>query len=218
MALAYDNSKLADQINGSSNTTSFTVGAGSNRVLVAFYWNANGNLAGGVTYNGVAMTAVAQAGVGAVNPAIQSWFLAAPASGANNAVVTGAGSGNAALILYSYSGAYQTGPDVVVTVDSDSSHSWSYQITPLTSGSIILSAIGGASNPTLVDPTLHNLTPLLGTGSRKGDTADSAVQVGVAPFTVDGTITANAVCSISFAIADVAHVLPTVPSGLLMFM
>lgn len=77
----------------SSNTMSHTVGSGSNQALVVFAAAEDGSTfsATGVTYNGIAMTqhgseVVVASSLGSL--AISAWVLVAPATGANDVVVT----------------------------------------------------------------------------------------------------------------------------------
>jgi len=90
---------------GEAETVAFNVGAGSNRVLLVYVmWQEDGQTISGVTYNSVAMTALAakttQDGMSA-----QLWRLADPASGSNNIVVTmGAGGSDSNAQISAWSG------------------------------------------------------------------------------------------------------------------
>jgi large repetitive protein len=71
-------------------TISHTTGSGSNRCLrCGVSWNSTGGITiTGVTYNGVALTSTTQYDSPYSNFSTQQWYLAAPASGANNLVIT----------------------------------------------------------------------------------------------------------------------------------
>ena len=89
MALAVDASSSSSGTGVSSNTWAHTV-SGTNRLLVVgvgFYRNVNSFISG-ITYNGVALSAVTGAATNSANYYVDLWYLIAPATGANNIVVT----------------------------------------------------------------------------------------------------------------------------------
>lgn len=118
MAISYDNSAKGNGSFGGTTTpttASFTVGAGANRmILVAVRTNSSSATpATGVTYNGVAMALVVfmQKGVGSNFLSLSLYALYAPASGANNVMITwGASYFVYAYNVVSYSGAAQSTP------------------------------------------------------------------------------------------------------------
>jgi hypothetical protein len=94
MAIGYDNSSLGSSAAGAASLTfSHTCGSLVNGLIVvlASYYNGANSITT-ITYNGVALTAVRRdnpAGAAAT----EVWYLVAPASGANNVIIT-FGSGN----------------------------------------------------------------------------------------------------------------------------
>lgn len=107
---------------GATTGTSLTVAhtcAGTNLILfvIANSDGGAGNVTG-VTYSGVAMTKIAEVqNSGAEYNSL--WFLAGPATGTNNIVITGSVSSNLASSNSSYTGASQTGiPDSSATVSA----------------------------------------------------------------------------------------------------
>ena len=116
MAIAFDNSAQGSEAAGTSLTFAHTV-AGSNRLLWVFIFTSDlttGDKISGVTYNGVAMTRVA----GATNvdfvvgQSFYTYYLIAPATGANNVIVSATETCEIYASAQSYTGALQTGvPD-----------------------------------------------------------------------------------------------------------
>jgi hypothetical protein len=95
-------------------TLSFTVGTLTSGVLwVGAAWATTATTATGVTYNGVAMT---EASSQATNRGVTLWRLEAPASGANNIVMSGSGNfGRVCLGAISYDGANATQTPQIAT-------------------------------------------------------------------------------------------------------
>ena len=78
----------------------------------------------GVTYNGAAMTIIGTARQGATNDRyIYSWGLVAPATGANNVIITNSGTGHfIEAVAANYTGVKQTGqPDAIDLTENESS-------------------------------------------------------------------------------------------------
>lgn len=89
MAIANYNGACLGSTSGSSITTAFDVGSGSNRLLVVFVMELFGTVTG-VTYNSVAMNASVtttddQTGT------LRLFYLVGPDSGSNNVVITASG-------------------------------------------------------------------------------------------------------------------------------
>src|SRR6185312_839996 len=91
-----------------SQTSSFTVGSGANRVLWAGIESSAGDLVTSVTYAGNAMTQIAQVKDAAGGTAYP-YLAIATTSGTNNIVVTASASTNLSTAAASYTGAKQTG-------------------------------------------------------------------------------------------------------------
>lgn len=107
MAIAYDTSTQANTGAASSLTFSHTC-TGSDRVLVLdVYWSSSRTVSS-IQYAGVAMTAaVTQLDTGG-GERHGMYYLIAPATGANNVVITLSGSASIVGIASSYTGADQT--------------------------------------------------------------------------------------------------------------
>ncbi len=113
MAIAFDACTIAS---GGATTFAHTC-TGSNRIL--FFVGHDGNTSA-VTYAGVSMSVVTSlvltgSSAAAFSP-LKLWVLLAPASGANNLVLTGGGGG----VACSYTGAQQTGTISVFTTNVSS--------------------------------------------------------------------------------------------------
>lgn len=107
MAIAFD-AATGSSTTGTSLTYSHTC-SGSNRALIVHYVTDTSNdLVTGVTYNGVAMSFI-----GRVQSPSSRWtgiyYLAAPATGANNVVISASGSAYLEASSASYTGVKQTG-------------------------------------------------------------------------------------------------------------
>lgn len=100
MAIAYETSLAPATVTfpsaGGSQTVSFNAGSGANRVLIVAvaYRDRTAGLTG-VTYNGVSMTSAGAVATGGDETcALHLWYLAGPASGANDIVATMSASGS----------------------------------------------------------------------------------------------------------------------------
>lgn len=122
MAIAYDAYSGVSATTGTSLTFSHTC-TGSDRILFVMGHDQSGasSLVTGVTYNGVAMT---QIGSGVRVPGdryLTMWYLIAPATGANNVVVSASGSTGLRFSAISYTGAKQSGQPDANTTNTGSS-------------------------------------------------------------------------------------------------
>lgn len=113
MAIAYDNSTDGGQAYNSTLTFAHTC-SGANRILFVLASSQSGSTITGVTYNGIDMSLVTTAYDEAGYAVNYLYYLVAPATGANNVVVSGNTQYKWAIAA-SYTGASQTGvPDAVV--------------------------------------------------------------------------------------------------------
>lgn len=108
MAIAYDSSA---QSSASSTSVTFShTCSGADRVLlVDAYWSASATVSS-ITYNGVAMTNVVSPLDTGGGERHGMFYLIAPATGANNVVLTLSGSTQIEIASVSYTGADQTSP------------------------------------------------------------------------------------------------------------
>jgi hypothetical protein len=120
MAIAFDNATDGGNATATSLTFSHTCGSGSSRVLLVGF---NGDSIGGadditgVTYGGVSMSPLAKVTVAASGDRITYMYgLIAPATGANNVIISASSSHVLQGGASSYTGAKQTGlPDATNT-------------------------------------------------------------------------------------------------------
>ena len=112
MAIATDAFTNGGSTTGTSHTFSHTC-TGANRILFVQVEIENAtDVITGVTYNGVAMTLVQSQANTSPSEVNTLWVLVAPATGANNVVVSTSSSVSIGAIAASYTGAAQTGqPD-----------------------------------------------------------------------------------------------------------
>jgi hypothetical protein len=112
MALAFD-ATTGTTGNGSTSFSHTCTGPNLCLYLVVTGWWVDGTaLITSVTYNGVALTSVANSGVSTGQDRVQIWRLVAPATGPNTIVITwSGGSANLLFQAISYSGVHQVTPD-----------------------------------------------------------------------------------------------------------
>lgn len=153
MAIALD---LASTISAQAATTSLTFAhtcTGSDRILFVYAGNivASPNITG-VTYNGVAMTEVGHAATQS-NEFTYLWVLVAPATGANNVVITANASSKIAGGAISYTGAKQSAqPDSFNTGVGVAATTLTVSTTVVASGCWLVGA-GSTGNGTIAAGT-----------------------------------------------------------------
>ena len=108
MAIAFDASSAGTSVTSTTQTLAHTC-SGVNRILFVNTGITSADTIPGITYNGVALTKIASV----INGRYFSlWYLIAPATGANNIVVTSSVSDILRSCAVSYTGAKQSGvPD-----------------------------------------------------------------------------------------------------------
>ena len=139
-----DNSGTIAQTTGvTSITQSFTVGSGSNRALIVEVYSSANSSAGfsGVTYAGSSMTVLGTIyQMGTLHP-LTLLYLAAPASGANNLVLSGLDvSFNYQAAIVSYAGATQTTPANIVSDNTTFTTSLTLTLTTASNNSWLVGA------------------------------------------------------------------------------
>jgi len=177
MAIAFDAATDGGNATGTSHTFSHTC-TGANRALaigvVGDVTSGGNDDITGVTYNGVACAFVAKV-TSTINRFLYLYLIVAPASGANNVVISAGSSHFLAGVAASYTGVGQTGqPDASV------------------SGALTTSAITGtvttvADNCWLVGTAYHNFT-----GNPLAAGTNTVERVEDATFTFLGMYDSNA--------------------------
>ena len=121
MAIARDTSGYLN-FTATSGTLSYTC-SGSDRILLVFTNNeAGADDITGVTYNGVALTQLGTGVIRSGSVTLRTWYLIAPATGANNIVVSRSTSADTWCLVVSYTGVSQTGfPDASATFQDSTS-------------------------------------------------------------------------------------------------
>lgn len=112
--IAFDASAGGSAASTNNLTVAMTVGSGSNRALVVAVTGASSDLVTSATFNGVAMTLVNKTTPMDGSRYLYAFYLAAPASGAHNIVVSASGTSDFILAAAaSYTGVSQSGqPEV----------------------------------------------------------------------------------------------------------
>lgn len=157
MAIAFDastRSTVSTWGSGTTATWSHTC-SGSDRILFVYSFNNDGSgYPTGMTYNGVSMTRIQNQAADGGSFYNSLFYLVAPATGANNIVVTWAtATGINSCIAASYTGASQTGvPDSQNTGNVSSSASITVSTTVVASDCWLLGVIR-SSNTTLSSGT-----------------------------------------------------------------
>lgn len=132
MAIAFDAQTNPSYASGTTHTFAHTC-TGSDRILFVLCWRRGGSAVSGVTYNGVAMTSLGTeilAGTGSGSQYLTMWYLANPATGANNVVVTSPTSTEHIDGAVSYTGASATGiPDAVNSLTATTQSNTSATVT-----------------------------------------------------------------------------------------
>src|SRR5450759_1005997 len=164
---------------GTSLTWSHTCSAGDKRFLIVFMrgGNGEGDKVTGVTYNGISMTKLASTvTVPTANQVISGYYLANPASGAHNVVIS-LSSGYLAAASMSYTGVKQSGlPDSINTATASAGTGTTER------GHIggFADFIGCDSNGALTPPGSKSLQGTATSGDWGG------IIISLPPFTVSG--------------------------------
>jgi hypothetical protein len=124
VAIAFNNSAdLGGSDSISSLTVAYTLGSGSNLLIVVVDGDASVDDVTGVTYAGVSMSlAWRTAGIAGHYDSLSMWYLLGPTSGANNVVVSASTSHRIRAIAADYTGVKQSG-------QPDATSSGSFNIT-----------------------------------------------------------------------------------------
>lgn len=221
-AIAFDNAlNLGSSTVGTTLTTSFTVGAGSNRIL---FVGAVGDNTGsatdditGATYNGVAMTLIDKTFV-AADRYRYLFYLVNPASGANNVVITSSTNGGfKAGAVASYTGASQTGQPDASGKNQDTNNTLTTTATVVASNSwmIMAGGVGGGTAVASTGSTLRDTATNIGMFDSNGTVATGSQSMTI--VTSDSPTThpiMGIMASFSPAIAATS---PSIESDLILF-
>ncbi len=195
MAIAFDATcSLNFTASGTSLSTSFTVGAGANRLLVveAMIGSASDILTG-VTFNSIAMTRIGISAATTDNQRVALYYLVAPASGAHNIVISTSGATRIDCRALSYTGVDQTN-----TLNEFSSNTATGTITGVT-----VSVTPTYTNTWVVGGFRNNVqnTCALAPGGLRdnGDASDSTCM-----GDTNGTVTAGVATSMAYTFGSTA--------------
>jgi len=162
MAIAFDAFTAGGFSSSTTHTYSHTC-TGSDRILfVHGYTNSNSDLITGITYNGVAMSFISK-GSPSGGRYSYLYYLVAPATGANNVVITASSSTSLGGTSTSYTGASQSGqPDGTQSQLVTETNTDNTVVTTADNCWAVLTSIGAQA-------TASTNTTLRGVGSTFGD-------------------------------------------------
>lgn len=144
MAIVFDNARDPSYVAGTTQTFSYTVGSGSDRILIAFSVTIGSDAVTSLTYNGAAMTLLSKM---ADHDGYQYiHYLLNPPSGSHNVVLTTSTTQNIATWVASYAGVDQSAPEAYSITNSSS-----LSISSVTPGAWILAHLSSHTAP---DPSM----------------------------------------------------------------
>lgn len=201
MAIAFDAATTGTAAGAGSLTFSHSVGAGGADRLLVVAVSIDNRTVTGVTYGGTAMTSVGSATNGA--QVSHMWRLIAPATGANNVVVTLSGGGtDIVAVATSYTGVDQTTPLGTAATATGTSTTASVAVTSATDELVVDS----------VSSNLGTLTVGAGQTQRGNTTAGdnfggASEEVGATSVTMSWTIgSSSAWASVGVSIKGIVAV------------
>src|SRR2546426_2019623 len=154
-AVQFDTKTCYNSGSGTTRTFAHPVGTGqvNQLLMVGISWSGSSVNISGVTYNSIAMTAVA-AQVANSSTKMQMYRLTAPTTGSNNVVVTFSASASSAVIsATSYYGVHQTTPLGTFVSATGTSTAPSVTATSVGSSDIVVDTLAAAGGTPTVDAT-----------------------------------------------------------------
>lgn len=204
MAIAFDSATIGGFTTTSPLTFSHTVSGSNTILIIGCTRGTTGTTITGVTYNGIAMSFLAEATASGVS-AIRLYSLISPSTGANSVSIAFTGGGNTTGVSSSYTGVKQTSfPDSSNTV-SNNAMNLSLSTTVVGSNCWLVSTGGTAgaawsagtgstarANDTSDAVVIGDSNGTISTGSQSmtwntTSTSDCGVIVSLAPFVVSTT-------------------------------
>lgn len=147
--------------------------SGSSRILfVGVEIESGSDLITGVTYNGVSMTLVDKQVNGSNNEYCYLFYLIAPATGANNVVVSASGSTSIGSLASSYTGVRQSGqPDSSNKKTQATTASITQSTTVVTNNSWVIGMAQAANGQPTAGAGVTSRAAAVGENNRIGDSA-----------------------------------------------
>lgn len=183
MAITVDTANASSSSGGSVSSLTFsnTVSSGATLLLVGAGWQdtATFKTITGVTYNGVAMTAVSGTQMNNNDQQSQMWYLVSPASGTHDVVITWSSAPTTSVcgIAVSMSGSNTGTPfGATVTTSSDlgPSSPFNHNITTTGTNSVIVDLLSTDRNMTDLSTSQTNIAQVTYTNARTGMSYKSA--------------------------------------------
>src|SRR3990167_3323028 len=143
MAIALGNTSSA-AFDSNTNTHSHTGNSGANRLLVAVVaHDSDADTIDVITYAGVTMTLAATLTGGGEAALVAMYYLVAPATGANNFVITFSGSGDSGAMLADFTGVLQVSPlDGTPATIHDAASPWGTAETTAEANELVIGGFG----------------------------------------------------------------------------
>lgn len=160
MAITYNNKATNISTSGTPVSFNYTVGSGSNRLLVAIMCGRTSGSLSSMTYNGVSMT-LAKRQSNADGESVEIWYLVNPASGTNSLQYAKSSSGDDWRAYVSdWAGVKQTSPVNITAGSNANAGNGSTSITPTADNCLIVAGLtsedGGAPGTGSGETTLYN--------------------------------------------------------------
>ena len=141
-AASYDTSTSFYTASSASFSNSFTVANNSNRILLVHVACNSTQSVSGVTYNGVAMTALFSNTYNDGSTNYSLYYLLAPTTGANTLTVNLTGATGVGLNVYSYYNMEQQAPEASMNTSGTNGGAITGNIVPITNRALLFSGIG----------------------------------------------------------------------------
>lgn len=181
MAIAFDATTTGGATTGTSLTYSHTTGTDNNRILFVAVrgGGGEGDRVSGVTYAGQSLTKIGTATEPGDLIVVTLWYLVAPATGANNVVVSLSSSGFVASDCATYSGAAQSGvPDNSGTKTQLDNASVSFNLQPVVDQSWIAISVSDRVIPTAITGVTKRQNQLFDSGAAVSNSGAHTMSIG----------------------------------------
>ena len=201
MAITFDTAGAVSTTFSDSLTQAITIAANDNRMLVVGVSGETGNeVPLGITYNNVALTKYDEQYYSANNNACSFWYLAAPATGENNLVVTWNGNtyrNVGWIVLYNVA---QAAPEAGSKATNTGTTA-SVAVTTVADGAWIVDVVGTTSSTNNMTCSASQTERWETTSNCRGNGSTCPVATGGTEQTVSWTLTSGvwAIIAASFA-------------------
>jgi len=194
-----------------SQTFSHSVGSNTNRVLFVAVVCKNASDISTITYSGISLTKIVdQPVIGDGTVGLSIWKLVAPASGANDVVLSFANYIPSYAFAFDYSGADQTTPNEANESQTDYGSTPSLSITTLTNDAVVIGVTGTRNTRTFTSGT--NYTERIDANET---TENRSLHVQTKPFVTAGATTHDVTISAADNFSQIAVALRPAGGGVI---